>query len=97
MIVWNLPHAAAGPSSTSMFLLSVTVEELLWPPLCACASSRVSSLVAGEDNRTDSGPDEELHPGNKHHSKEGGSESSSTAITVLGEVPHIDSPAIAKA
>ena len=59
MIVWNLPHAAAGPSSTSMFLLSVTAAELLWPPLCACASSRVSSLVAGEDTRTDLGPDED--------------------------------------
>ena len=97
MIVWNFPCTVAGPSSTSMSWMCVSVGELLWPPLCACASSRVSSLVTGEDTRTDSGPDEELHPGNKHHSKEGGSESSSTAITVLGEVPHIDSPSIAKA
>mgnify|MGYP003599141207 FL=1 len=68
MIVWNFPRAAAGPSSTSMSLLSVTAGELLWPPLCACASSRVSSLVAGEDTRTDLGPDGELRPGREDHS-----------------------------
>ena len=68
MIVWNFPRAAAGPSSTSMSLLSVTAGELLWPPLCACASSTVSSLVAGEDTCTDSGPDGELHPGREDHS-----------------------------
>ena len=67
MIVWNFPRAAAGPSSTSMSLLSVTAGELLWPPLCACASSRVSSLVA-EDTCTDLGPDGELRPGREDHS-----------------------------
>ena len=40
----------------------------LAPPLCACASSTVSSLVAGEDTRTDSGPDGELCPGREDHS-----------------------------
>ena len=68
MTVWNFPRAAAGPSSTSMSLLSVTAGELLWPPLCACASSTVSSLVAGEDTCTDLGPDGELRPGREDHS-----------------------------
>ena len=68
MIVWKFPRAAAGPSSTSMSWMCVTVGELLWPPLCACASSTVSSLVAGEDTRTDSGPDGELRPGREDHS-----------------------------
>ena len=63
MTVWNLPPAAAGPSSTSMFVLRVSAGGLLWPRLCACASSTLSSMVAGEDTRTDLGPDEELCPG----------------------------------
>ena len=62
MIVWNFPRAAAGPSSTSMSLQCVRAGELLWPRLCACASSTLSSLVAGEDTRTDLGPDGELCP-----------------------------------
>ena len=68
MTVWNFPRAAAGPSSTCMSLLSVTAGELLWPPLCACASSRVSSLVAGEDTCTDLGSDGEVRPGMEDHS-----------------------------
>lgn len=68
MIVWNFPRAAVGPSSTSMSWMCVTVGELLWPPLCACASSRVSSLVAGEDTCSDVGPDGELRPGREDHS-----------------------------
>ena len=68
MTVWNFPRAAAGPSSTSMSWMCVSAAELLWPPLCACASSRVSSLVAGEDTRTDVGPDGELRPGREDHS-----------------------------
>ena len=68
MIVWNFPRAAAGPSSTSMFVLCVSAGELLWPRLCACASSTLSSMVAGEDTRTDFGPDGELHPGREDHS-----------------------------
>ena len=63
MTVWNLPPAAAGPSSTSMFVLRVSAGGLLWPRLCACASSTLSSMVAGEDTRTDLGPDGELRPG----------------------------------
>ena len=68
MTVWKFPRAAAGPSSTSMSLLSVTAGELLWPPLCACASSRVSSLVAGEDTCTDLGSDGEVRPRMEDHS-----------------------------
>ena len=51
-----------------MSLLCVSVGELLWPRLCACASSTVSSLVAGEDTSTDLGPDGELCPGREDHS-----------------------------
>ena len=65
---WNFPCKAAGPSSTSISLLSDTTGELLWPRVCACASSSVSSLVAGEDTRSDLGPDGELHPGREDHS-----------------------------
>ena len=63
MIVWNFPCTVAGPSSTSMSWMCVSAGELLWPPLCACASSTLSSMVAGEDTRTDLGPDGELCPG----------------------------------
>jgi len=60
MTLWNFPGKAAGPSSTSMSLLSVTMAELLWPRLWACASSRLSSFVAAEDTHTDLGADREL-------------------------------------
>ena len=60
MTVWNLPAAPVRPSSTSMSLQCVRAGELLWPRLCACASSTLSSMVAGG---TDLGPDAELCPG----------------------------------
>ena len=85
MMVWNFPRTAVGPSSTSMSLLSVTMTgELLWPRLRACASSRLSSSVAGEDARTDWGPERELCPGRENHRGEPGSESGSTAIAGPG-------------
>ena len=60
MTLWNLPCTAAGPSSTSMSPLSGMMAELLWPRLCACASSKLSSFVAAEDTHTDLGADREL-------------------------------------
>ena len=67
MTLWNFPGKAAGPSSTSMSLLSVTMAELLWPRLCACASSRLSSFVAAEETHTDLGPERELCPVRENH------------------------------
>ena len=80
---WHFPCKAAGPSIS---LLSDTTGELLWPRVCACASSSVSSFVEGEDTHRDLRRDKELCPVKENHRKEGGSESSSTAITVPGEV-----------
>ena len=65
MMVWNLPRTAAGPSSTSMSLLSGMTGELLWPRLCACASSRLSSFVAAKE--ADLGPERELCPVRENH------------------------------
>lgn len=63
MTVWNFPCRAAGPSPTSMYLLSATIGELIWACVRACASSSVSSLVEGEDTSSDLGRDKELCPG----------------------------------
>ena len=62
MTVWNLPSTAAGPSFTCILLLRVTVGELLWPLLSACASCSVSSFVDRGDTHTDLGLDRELCP-----------------------------------
>lgn len=67
MTVWNFPCRAAGPSPTSMYLLSATIGELIWACVRACASSSVSSLVEGEDTSSDLGRDKELCPGREKH------------------------------
>lgn len=54
---WHFPCKAAGPSIS---LLSDTTGELLWPRVCACASSSVSSFVEGEDTHRDLRRDKEL-------------------------------------
>ena len=74
MTVWNFPCKAAGPSPTSMYLLSATMGELIWACVRACASSSVSSLVEGEDTSRDLGRDKELCP-----VRENGRESQKTA------------------
>ena len=67
MTVWNFPGKAAGPSSTSMSLLSVTMAELLWPRLRACASSWLSSFVGGEEAHGALGHNKELRPVKEKH------------------------------
>jgi len=62
MTVWNLPCRAAGPSPTSMYLLSSVTGELIWACVRAWASSRLSSLVDGDDTIRDLGRDSELWP-----------------------------------
>ena len=59
IIVWNFPWSAAGPSPTSMYLFSVTIGELTWACVRAWASSRVSSLVDGDETSRDLGLDKE--------------------------------------
>lgn len=81
MTVWNFPCKAAGPSPTSMYLLSATMGELIWACVRACASSSVSSLVEGEDTSSDLGRDKELCPGKE---PQGESENSGTEIKALG-------------
>lgn len=65
--VWNFPCRTVGPSSTSISLLSDTTGALLWPRVCACASSRVSSFVEREDTHRDLGRDKELCPVRENH------------------------------
>lgn len=67
MTVWNFPCKAAGPSPTSMYLLSATMGELIWACVRACASSSVSSFVEGEDTSSDLGRDKELCPVRENH------------------------------
>lgn len=86
MTVWNFPCRAAGPSPTSMYLLSATMGELIWACVRACASSSVSSFVEGEDTSRDLGRDKELCPERENQRQEGESENSSTDIKVLGEL-----------
>lgn len=62
MTVWNLPCKAAGPSPTSIYLLSAVTGELIWACVRAWASSNVSSLVEGEGTSSDLGRDKELWP-----------------------------------
>lgn len=62
MTVWNFPCKAAGPSPTSMYLLSAVMGELIWAWVRACASSSVSSFVDGEGTSKDLGRDKELCP-----------------------------------
>lgn len=57
MMVWNFPCSAAGPSPTSMYLFSVTIGELACACVLAWASSRLSSLVEGEETNRDLGLD----------------------------------------
>ena len=65
--VWKFPCTTAGASSSSISLLCVTVGELLWPFLSACASCTVSSFVAGGDTHTDFSPARELCPARENH------------------------------
>lgn len=62
MTVWNFPCNAAGPSPTSIYLLSAVMGELIWACVRACASSSVSSFVDGEGTSKDLGRDKELCP-----------------------------------
>lgn len=84
MTVWNFPCKAAGPSPTSMYLLSATMGELIWACVRACASSSVSSFVEGEDTNRDLGRDKELCPVRENHRQQGKSENSSTEIKARG-------------
>ena len=63
MTVWNFPCSAAGPSPTSMYLLSSVTGELIWAWVLAWASSRVNSFVEGDETSRDFGRDNELWPG----------------------------------
>lgn len=67
MTVWNFPCKAAGPSPTSMYLLSAVMGELIWAWVRACASSSVSSFVDGEGTSKDLGRDKELCPVKKRN------------------------------
>lgn len=77
MTVWNFPCKAAGPSPTSMYLLSATMGELIWACVRAWASSSVSSLVEGEDTKRDLGRDKELCPARENHRQQ---ENQNTAV-----------------
>lgn len=69
MMVWNFPCKAAGPSPTSMYLLSVRAGEFIWAWVLAWASSKVSSFVEGEDTSKDLGRDKELWPATETEGK----------------------------
>lgn len=60
MTVWNFPCRAAGPSPTSMYLLSSVTGELICAWVLAWASSRLRSLVEGDEMSRDLGRDKEL-------------------------------------
>lgn len=62
MMVWNFPCRAAGPSPTSMYLLSGETGEASWAWVRACASSRDSNLVDGEHTSRDLGRDKVAWP-----------------------------------
>lgn len=67
MTVWNFPCKAAGPSPTSMYLLSSVTGEFIWAWVLAWASSRLRSLVEGDEISRDLGRDKELWPENGKH------------------------------
>lgn len=83
MTVWKRPCSAAGPSPTSMYLLSAVSGELIWSCVRAWASSRVSSLVEGDETSKDLGRDKEVCPAGETR----------RMIVKAAEYPHQESPA----